>query len=461
MNAVRYFLYFCGQLGMMGLARFFFVWILKYPGEPTGAVDADGVPITLFVASTVAWVFLGFRIFDGVTDPVAGVLSDWWVRIGKERRSLLLFACGIPPIGLAMVFWADASTAPVMRWVLLAGGMLVFFVGYTFYAIPYWSLMDDFSGGDAKQRRIMSNLLGAGMMGATLAGFVISGDLIANYGYRTAALWFSGPALLLMIMPYFAQPKGGVKSKPTSDEAPGLAAFKAAFSHRRFVRVLVIFSGSQMSFSVMSAAGPYIVEKLLGGDEADLKFVMGPFLLSALVCFGIVPYCSRKLGWERAVAYASLALGVVYVGTAFLGQGIVGSPTMTAGVLFGLGGPMAAVLLGLEGEAVTACAREAGGDLTAIYFGVFNLVVKAMNGVAVVLTGLLTDQALRGEIWAVRAMGLMAGCMLAVGVALYYLLKPKAGDGDATATQTASTSDESKEPEAKEPESKEPESPSS
>jgi Na+/melibiose symporter-like transporter len=427
-NGLRYLLYFCGQLGMMGLARFFFMWILKYAAEPTGEVTAEGVPMTLFATATVGWVFLGFRFFDGFTDPVAGVASDLWVRKGRQRRTLLWFSCLVPSIGLAMVFWPDASMGASLRWALLAGGMFIFFVGYTFYAIPYWSLMDDYSGGDERSRRILSNLLGAGLMGATLLGFVVSGVLIEKFGYRQAALTFAVPACVLMVLPFFAQPPA---SKPTnepakSEEPIGLAAFKTAFSHRRFVRVLLIFSGSQMSFSVMSAAGPFIVEMLLNEEKGALAFVMGPFLLGALVCFAGVPALSKKLGWERAVAYASIALGVVYVGTAFLGEDIVHSPTVTAGIVFGMGGPMAAVLLGLEGEAITTCAAEKGGELTAIYFGVFNLVIKAMNGVAVVLTGILAAYASEGSTLAVRGMGVMAGTMLAAGVAAYYLLKPKA-----------------------------------
>jgi Na+/melibiose symporter-like transporter len=431
-NGFRYFLYFCGQLGMMGLARFFFTWILKYAAKPVvpEQFDADGVPLTLFAAAAVAWVFLAFRIFDGATDPVAGVLSDWWVRKGRQRRTLLWFSFLVPSIGMALVFWIkpdDVDLTSSFRWLVLAWGMFVFFVGYTFYAIPYWSLMDDYSAGDEKSRRVMSNLLGAGTMAATLAGFVISGDLIEHFGFRTAALWFCGPAVLLMALPYFAQPPKLEKTESKdSEEKIGLAAFKAAFSHRRFVRVLLIFAGSQMSFTVMSAAGPFIVSDLLHEKQTALKFVMGPFLLGAMACFAGVPYLSRRLGWERAVAYASIALGVVYVGTAFLGEAIVGSATVTAGIVFALGGPMAAVLLGLEGEAITACAAEKGGELTAIYFGVFNLVIKAMNGVAVVLTGLLVERATTGSTLAVRAMGIMAGGMLACGVVAYYLLKPKA-----------------------------------
>jgi Na+/melibiose symporter-like transporter len=417
---------------MMALARFFFQWIVKYPDTKVGEVaNPVGDPeATLFgLAATVGLVFLGFRIFDGVTDPVAGAVSDAWVKKGRERRGLLWFSFIWPPIGLAMIFAPDGAMPSSLRWTLLAGGMFVFFVGYTFYAIPYWSLIDDYSGGDTDRRRVLSNVLGAALLGATLIGFVVSGVLIEHFGYRAAAMMFSGPAMVLMILPYFAKPPGlpPLKPEPSAGGPGGLQNFLRAFKHRRFVGVLLIFAGSQMSLSVMTGAAPVIVERLLDGTESDVGLVLGPFLVVALPCFAFVPWLSRKLGWEKAIAYASLGLGAVYVGTAFLGEALIVSKMVTAVCLFALGGPMVAVLLGLEGEAVTECAREAGGEVTSVYFGVFNFFIKGMNGVAVFLTSLLND-ASKGDWgdWAVRAMGVMAGCMLAVGVALYYLARPRA-----------------------------------
>jgi len=369
-------------------------------------------------------VFLGFRIFDGVTDPIAGVLSDAWVRRGRERRKLLWFSFLIPPIGLALVFAPTAAMAPALRWTLLCGGMFLFFVGYTFYAIPYWSLIDDYSGGEVASRRALSNTLGAGMLLATGLGFGLSPMLVERLGFLGAALAFGLPAGLLCVLPVYAQPPGAAPPAPSGDPNP-LRDFLRALRHRKFVALLALISGSQMSFTVMTAAAPLIAVRLLDGTKGDVLKMLGPFLLTALPFFVAVPWVARRLGWQRALVAASLCLGVVYAGTAFLGHAVIGGPFMTAGLLFALGGPMAAVLLGLEGEAITACAREQPGEVTALYFGVFNLVVKSLNGVAMLLTGLLADAAVGG--WgadAVRAMGPLAGGLLALGVFAYWAIRP-------------------------------------
>jgi hypothetical protein len=97
---------------------------------------------------------------------------------------------------------------------------------------------------------------------------------------------------------------------------------------------------------------------------------------------------------------------------------------MTAAILFALGGPMISVLLGLEGEAISACAEEAKSGI-GIYFGVYNLIVKGANGVAIGITAALAEQARGGDPWMVKLMGISAGVMLFIGLVAYLFLKPK------------------------------------
>jgi len=93
--------------------------------------------------------------------------------------------------------------------------------------------------------------------------------------------------------------------------------------------------------------------------------------------------------------------------------------------------------LGLEAEAITSCASEASGEeeraKVGVYFGVYNLVVKACNGVAIATTGVLADWARSGEPLAVRLMGLSAGGMLILGLTCYVLMRPKTSGARETA----------------------------
>ncbi len=407
-------LYGAGQLGIMLLARYFFQWVIRFADvgkeTPTGP---------LFAAGIVGALFFGFRIFDGITDPLAGSFGDRWVAAGKQRRSMLWIALAIPAIGLLLVFAPHGEMSAQLRWFLLFLGMFLFFVGYTLYAIPYWSLLEDYSQGQEKTRTSLSNALGLGLLLATGVGFILSPPLIDKFGFFNGALVFAAVGTVLMALPYFAAPKGLVTRK--SERAPALGkSLIASLSHSRFVAVVLLFAGAHMSLTVMTSAAPYIAEKLLGGTIKDVALLLGPFLVAAVPTFILVPKFSRKYGWEKSTLVGAIVLSVAYLGAGLLGRGVIGTPLQTAMIVFAIAGPGSAFVLGLEGEAVARCAQSSTYKSTGMYFGVYNLVVKALNGLALFITGLLASQ---GSTLAVRAMPMMAGGLCVVGIIVYILSK--------------------------------------
>ena len=433
MSPLKYIFFSCGQIGIMTLNRFLLQWIVIF-----AATQVDGK--MLFPATAVGALLLGFRIFDGITDPLAGRLSDVWIRKGRERRSLLWFSFLLPSIGLVLTFLPNHGMEPGMRWSLLAFGMFLFFLGYTFYAIPYWSLIGDYAPYNFRRRRVFSNLLGSGTLIATAIGFVVSPMLVVGVGYTTAAVILGVLAVVIMALPYFAAPSDRFmpsKEDESADAVAGVAgvagagpgaasltlmeSLRVAIKHRRFLALIALFSGSQMSFTIMTTAAPFIAIHLLNGTPGDVAKLLGPLLLVAIPCFLMVPRISARLGWERGMVVGSIGLAVVYTSTAALGVSLIGSPMLTAGLLFALGGPMVAALLGLEAEGVVACASESGGEhVIGIYMGIFNFVVKILNGFAIFIAAALVGYQEEVGVIAIRAMSFVAGGCLVLGVVLYY-----------------------------------------
>jgi glycoside/pentoside/hexuronide:cation symporter, GPH family len=415
MRAGSFILYGAGQLGIMLLARYFFQWVIRFSD-----VGKDTPTGPLFAAATVGALFFAFRIFDGLTDPLAGILGDHWVRKGRQRRSLIWLSFAIPPVGLALVFLPSAQMPPELRWVFLFSGMFLFFVGYTLYAIPYWSLVEDYSQGDKTVRTALSNALGVGVLLATGFGFVASPLLVEKFGFLNGALIFGIVGTVLMTLPYFAAPPA--KEKPVLLEhlPPLKETLWASLTHRKFLAVIILFAGAQMSLTIMTSAAPYIAERLLRGTLGDVALLLGPFLACAVPTFIFVPRLARRFGWEKATAVGTIALSVAYVGAGLLGRGIIGTPLTTAMIVFAVAGPGAAFVLGLEGEAIAQCAQESDHKSTGIYFGIYNFIVKALNGLALFFTGILAEM---GSLAAIRAMPICAGILCVAGVLLYGTVK--------------------------------------
>ena len=180
-----------------------------------------------------------------------------------------------------------------------------------------------------------------------------------------------------------------------------------------------------MSFTVMTTAAPFIATELLDGSVRDVAQLLGPLLGIAVIFFLLVPKIQQRFGWLQSMLYASIALSIVYACCGLLGKSLIINPLMTASVVFGLGGPMIAVLLGVEAEGVVDCAKEKGGEsLVGIYWGAFNFVVKILNGIAILLASILISYQESWGSLAIRSMGFLAGGCLLAGVGFYYIIRP-------------------------------------
>ena len=422
MPIYKYCLFLCGQIGMMSLARFLYQWILKFGNQKNSET-------VLFDPIILGSAFVAFRIFDGLSDPIAGKITDTWKRKGFQRRSLLLFTFFLAPIGLAITFSCNHQLSQPINWLLLIIGLFIFFIGYTFYAIPYWSLIDDYSLNNNTIRSKLSGLLGLGIVIGSGIGNGVSGFLINSYGYGNTGMLFALGSIFLMILPFWASPKKTLKeppSKATQNEAGTLwTGIISALKNRRFLALIALFGGSQMSFAIMTAAAPFIAQDLLGGSERDSAALMGPLIGAAIPFFFFVPKLQIRFGWLKCMLWASIALAVVYLCSGLLGSDLIFSPLVTAAFVFGMGGPMVAILLGVEAEGVVDCAKSnSATNPVGTYWGAFNLVVKILNGMAVFMASILISMQNQWGIIAVRSMSFLAGLCLIFGVIIYYLLRP-------------------------------------
>jgi Na+/melibiose symporter-like transporter len=427
LNTRRLCLYLAGQVGLMMMVRFLLQWIIRFATSTPDDVSGSTAAV-LFSASTMGAVMLAFRIFDGVTDPISGAISDNWVRRGKARRTLLWYSFAIPAIGLLLCFAPTHEMTQSLRWTLVTSGLFIFFVGYTLYCIPYWSLILDYSQGNEKTQRSMSNLLGVGVLIATAIGFVVTPLLVSNLGYFQGAGLIAAVGTLLMTLPINAYPEPLEQpTNRTGNETPPplIESVLIALKDRKFTALLILLSGAHMSLTVMTSAAPFIAVHLLGGTDQDVALLLGPFLGVGLLCLSVTTRLSKRWGWEKCLLIACASLGLVYASTSGLDTPIFGTPMFAATCIFMCGGPMVAVILGVEGEAITDCAIARSAEHVSMYWGVYNFVVKAMNGVAIWVCGILAariliaDDSLLTGLSAVRAMSIVAGVFLVMGVVLY------------------------------------------
>ena len=216
--------------------NFFFQAMIMY--QQAFYTDVMGV-----AASTMGWVFLFVRLFDGIVDPVVGIMADRTTsRIGKFRPWVLWTAL---PFGV--ILWA-AYTVPG-----LGGTATVVYaaVTYTLLMVVYsanntpYSALSGVMTGDVSERTSIAQYR---FVAAMVATFVVQGGtlpMVAKLGAGNKALGFSmtfaifgGLAVIFYVIAGMCakeriQPDPQQKSSIKED-------FKAVFSCKPWVAMFAI-----------------------------------------------------------------------------------------------------------------------------------------------------------------------------------------------------------------------------
>lgn len=151
-----------GEPGALALAGF---------SSPAFALTALGLPISAILPplyaelglglTAVGAVFMVTRIFDGLTDPIFGVLGDRVKTRWGRRRPAIVLSLPVLMVGVYLVFMPQH---PVTEARLLVA-LIVLYVGWTVYSIAHTAWASELSTNYDGRSRVMGYLQFAGLLG--------------------------------------------------------------------------------------------------------------------------------------------------------------------------------------------------------------------------------------------------------------------------------------------------------
>ncbi len=283
------------------------------------------VGINPALAGTVALVS---KLWDGINDPLIGLISDRINTRWGRRRPLFLFAAIPFGLGFFMLF----SVPPIANKTLLAfyyGFMFMLFdTVYTVINVPYTALAseltDDYDersslAGWRAAVAILASLLTAGLfkvLSESVFGGWFGGGLAGiTRGYSLAALlWgitFAVPPLLL----FFAVREP--ERAPDTSPMRFWGSFRDAFRNRPFrvLAVTYLFTATTMEIvlAVFVWFMIYVVQVPTGFDSFAMALLLGLALLSMPVIVRLMQRVGKRktyviciLFWAGAVILISI-----------------------------------------------------------------------------------------------------------------------------------------------------------
>ena len=365
--------------------------------------------------AALLWGIIQFapRIFDAITDPLMGFISDN-TRSKWGRRRQYVFIGGIL-MGIAYVaMWQlYEDDGIVYNFIYFFSWSLVFYLGLTIFSVPYVAMGYEISDDFHERTQIMAIAQFIGQWAWVIAPWfwVILYDPAwfpdgAGQGVRDLSIWVAIPCTIFAIIPAIF-----IKSKSTTERTDFvpittsyilksikeifISAFEA-FKIKQFKKIafatFLIFN----SFNVIAAfTFLIIVHYLFNSDPASagnwpaLHGSVGALITSFLV-IPLITIISKKIGKKKAFILSQLISIIGYVLFWFLF--IPGKPYMFLFALpfhsFGIGS-LFTIMMSMTADICDLDELENGERREGLLGAVYWWMVKLGFGVAALLSGFI------------------------------------------------------------------------
>jgi GPH family glycoside/pentoside/hexuronide:cation symporter len=284
--------------------------------------------VLLLAPMLMGFLFAAARFWDGLSDPIAGYLSDrTHARLGRRRSWL---AASVLPFGLSvLMLWSPLDGLSESSTALWVGvGLFLFYTTYTALSVPYGALGAELSEDYHDRTRIFAYRQGVGAIGLLCAvvayyffleseraavGSFSARDLGLGVGLFAVVFSVGSVAILLAWVPERPsyQDRGPVRI---------FGAFGDVLRNPHARRLLVVQCLHYFSVASLSIGSAFLFQHVMGVPSWAAALLVGCFAGGMLLAIPIWVSCSRRFGKDRCWRFALIAVGTLYLGV-FFGMG--------------------------------------------------------------------------------------------------------------------------------------------
>jgi len=367
--------YGCGDFASVLYWQTFMAYLLLF------YTDVFGLP-----AAAAGTMFLLSRVWDGVNDPMMGVIADRTKTRWGRFRPYLLWGC-VPFAVVGVLTFTTPDLGPTGKLVWAYVTFVSLMMLYTFVNIPYTALLGVITA-DPRERTGISSIK---FLGAFSAGAVVSATLLPMVaalgggndarGWQLAFVVYGIVAVALFLV-CFAGTRERV-SPPPEQRTSIRQDVRDLFANRPWVVLLATTFTYILFVAVRISATAHYFKYFVGAQEVRLPFADAgrTFSFEAIVSayhasgqvlsvVGILgaSWFARRLGKKRAF----LAMLVVSIATTLafyvLEPHQVGWMFLLHGAGSLVGGPMVALLWAMYADAADYSEWRTGRRATGLVF---------------------------------------------------------------------------------------------
>jgi GPH family glycoside/pentoside/hexuronide:cation symporter len=344
----------------------------------------------LLIAPGAMGIIFGLsRIWDAISDPLAGYFSDRTrSRLGR-RRPWLLAAIVPSVVGFLMVWSPPAVLSGPALLVWMAAGIFGFYTAMTIFSVPHASLGAELSTSYDDRNRVFGwrQLAFNGGAFAALAGMSV---LIGSPEPRVAAFRLALVASIAtagMILWAVVRVRERPEYQGRGATRP-LSAYADVWRNPHARLLLAVLLIENLGAAQITILTPYVSQYIIGTPEKTPLFIfcyMSASAATVLLWVRVAARVGKKHLWIFSMTLTALAFGGMFFG----GKGdvlLIASLATLGGAAAGCG---AVVGPSMQADAIDYDEYRTGQRKEGAYFAAWSFVFKGASGLTFMLVGIV------------------------------------------------------------------------
>jgi sugar (glycoside-pentoside-hexuronide) transporter len=383
--------YGLAETGITAVQLFSQIYLLKFYTEIVGLVPSlAGIALAISV------------LWDGISDPLMGNLSDKTHSKWGRRRPYILFGGILLSLAILLLFSPPNMQTQMGKFLYLLFSYLTVNTAMTIISVPHIALGGELTFERNERTSIFGWRLFFSNVGM-LVGMIVPAAILQSLGdenskaniqtSRIQASEIVSAVILFSSMITFWVTRGRDQSlENTSPSLPFFGSLKSVLSNKVFLPLLVAFIIATIGRTFNSAIALYYYQYRLGLKESEVVInILLPFFLVLMLSIAFWVWIAKKVGKKKP---------------AFIGIFLLGILTMIAYPLFPYGQLRPPLIVAIFGGIFAGSILIMDSILTdvvdydewktrqkreGLYFGFWKMGVKFSQAVGIGLTGFMLD----------------------------------------------------------------------
>ena len=366
-------------------------------------VPAIGVGFMFFLVSLylmkfatdillISPVMMGFifglsRIWDAITDPLAGYLSDRTNFSMGRRRPWMIVSAPFICFSFLMIWYQPVELSVGFASLWIAVAVLLFYSSMTAFNVPHHSLGAELSPNYHERTKVFGVRHMVWNCGSLLALLAMHQLIVGNNPKKDAfdiALVAGLITSALIIWTVFrTQEREEYQGR---GEKNPIIAFSDVLKNKHAVLLLVVFFIENLGFATIGILTPYVAEYIVLRPDRTAIYIF-TYLIPCILSVPLWIAVSKRIGKKKTWLISMGLTGFGFGGMFFLYPG-ADALILTLAFLCGVGGGSGAAMApSIQSDVIDYDEYLTGKRKEGTYFATWNLVFKTATGITFMITG--------------------------------------------------------------------------